>query len=149
MARSGIIMVVTGLLLSLVISQQREVPYNETQAGMTHTACDELKHEAAAMETALTEVRTSLADTPKGLALFEASQRAWSEYRDAQLRLNDPDQVYGPGNGGTVVPMCLCSTAASMTRQRTQELVAYVHLPEGDVCRVVGPPEMKSGPTTP
>lgn len=149
MARSGFIMVAIGLFQVPVIPQQGEVPYNETQAGMTDSACGQLKHEAEAMETAVAEVRASLAATPKGLALFEASQRAWSTYRDSQLKLNDPDEVYGPGNWGTVVPMCLCSTAATMTRQRTQELVAYIHLSEGDVCRVVGPPEAKSGPTTP
>jgi uncharacterized protein YecT (DUF1311 family) len=108
----------------------------ETQADLTQNECERLKHDTQELETLLTKARGKFADNPKGLALLEASQSAWSKYRDTQLKLNDPDEVFGPGSGGSVVPMCLCATASEMTRQRVREIAAYLQPMNGDVCGI-------------
>jgi uncharacterized protein YecT (DUF1311 family) len=107
-----------------------------SRAELTEQACEDLKREAAALEAMLAKAKTAIAIHAVVLAHLEDSQEAWARYREAQLVLHDPDKMYGVGSSGSVMPMCLCSAAASITRARVEELQRYIELPEGDVCRV-------------
>ena len=108
----------------------------QSQADLNEEACQQLSREIETLESALTKARTHWSTNAKALALLDASQLAWSQYRDAQLKLNDPDEVYGRGSSGSVVPMCLCLEAARMTHDRAIELDDYMKSLQGDVCHV-------------
>jgi uncharacterized protein YecT (DUF1311 family) len=62
---------------------------------------------------------------------LRTSQRAWLQYRNAQLATYypDPKEYYV-----SVQPMCSAQILAEMTRRRVQELKKYLAQKEGDVC---------------
>lgn len=96
------------------------------------------------------QIHTNYADQPQFLSRLRVARRAWLTFRDAEVdatypltKDQNPQVQYG-----SVYPMCVGETNATLTRQRTKPLRAWLDgVEEGDVCAgsVKRPSELKLG----
>lgn len=106
----------------------------DTQAAINH--CLQLEHESADQE--LNRVYQSIllkhADSPKFLQKLKLAQRAWIQWRDAELAAIFPESAEA-GFYGSSFSACQSTHSDILTRQRTQQLRQWLDgLEEGDVC---------------
>lgn len=100
-----------------------------TQAEMN--ACEESR--AQALDREMNQLYSQILERYKSdsqaLARLKAAQRAWLQYRDAQLRT----YVEGP-MAGTVMPMCAKMQEQDLISERIQWLKRMLNQADGDVC---------------
>lgn len=76
-------------------------------------------------------------DEPLFLEKLKASQKLWLQFRDAEIAAHFPLKKGDNSNVqyGSVYPMCVSNLQAELTRQRTQQLQAWLDgAQEGDTC---------------
>ncbi len=91
----------------------------QTQAEMNESAAKE----AAAADQELNAVykKVLASQDEEGTALLRKSQRAWLAYRDAEAAFSA--DLF---RGGSLAPMQYSETLATLTRERTAQLKAYL-----------------------
>jgi Lysozyme inhibitor LprI len=82
-----------------------------TQAHMNEVSCDHLHAAQKRMQSGLAAIRKRYASDTAFLAKFEAAQRAWQRYADAELDAYYPVANTNPANTGASSPR------ASVTRK--------------------------------
>ncbi len=106
----------------------------KTQAEANACEADKYKAADAEMNRVYKAALKRLEGDKKAIDKLKAAQRAWMAFRDAELAAHFPAgasiQEYG-----SVVPMCMSSHLADLTRARAQQLSYWAEgVEEGDVC---------------
>jgi hypothetical protein len=107
----------------LIGEAKGDVP--RTQMAMNMSASEGLNLVMQQMEEVAAEVQT-LGDVDS--EAFEASQKAWETYADAEAALHA-----APVQGGSMYPMVLASQKALITRARIEALRWWLEREEGDL----------------
>jgi uncharacterized protein YecT (DUF1311 family) len=80
------------------------------------------------------QILKKYADDPVFIAKFKAAQRAWLQFRDAELAAVYPHESE-PAYYGSVLPMCHAGEKARITFLRVKELKRWAEgIDEGEVC---------------
>jgi uncharacterized protein YecT (DUF1311 family) len=102
---------------------------------------DSTKCKYKAIDAQLNKVYTTILQEYKNDTLFikrfKEAQRAWLQFRDAQLESRFPTAIKGNQNKeyGSMYPECACFELAELTKQRVTQLEAWLNgTEEGDVC---------------
>ena len=125
-------LVVVALAVTVPANQDRPVPHEETQLGMTEAANAEFRAADAEMTKVLESLVQNAASKPDAVAKLNKSQAAWKVYRDAQVGAMWP--FPGRSSYGSVYPMCVLTEMTNLTKARISELRAMLEPTEGDVC---------------
>ncbi len=113
-------------------SQERPIPYEDTQLGMNEAAGRDLQAAETEMAGVLDTLVKQAAGKPGAIATLNKAQTAWKVYRDAQIAAMWPLPEHG--QYGSVYPMCVAIVRAKLTNARVAELRAMLERVEGDVC---------------
>jgi uncharacterized protein YecT (DUF1311 family) len=124
--------ILVSMFLALSTSQDRPIPYEETQLGMNQAAGKELQAAEAEMARLLDSLMKQAAGKADAIATLNKAQTAWKIYRDAQLDAMWPFPERG--QYGSVHPMCVATTRTALTKTRLMELRAMLERVDGDVC---------------
>lgn len=120
-----------GVLVSLLVAPA--LLHSQTQGELSQQACQDMRKADEELERAYARaLEIARSDGYDAAAKLKAAQAAWVRFRDAELDAHYPSSE--PSSYGSVHSMCLCVTRASLTRQRLEQLAAYVEPPEGEVC---------------
>lgn len=121
-----------------------------TQSDMSQCAAGHFKQADAELNQVWQQIQSKYADQPLFLARLKLAQRAWLKFRDAEMdatyplaKGQDPRAQYG-----SVYPMCVSESRATLTQQRIKQLRVWLNgVEEGDVCAgsVKRPSELKPG----
>jgi len=127
-----VLLLLVGVVLMLACSQNRAVPFEDTQLGMNDSAARALAAEEAEMARVLDSLATQAGGDADAIAALDRAQAAWRDYRDAQVRAMWPFPERA--SYGSVYPMCVVEAKARLTTLRLSELRAMLEPVEGDVC---------------
>jgi uncharacterized protein YecT (DUF1311 family) len=136
---SRAVMAVTVVLLCLTSPSLAQKPKadcfdSNTQLGLDKCADKSARAAQARLDSLLKQIRANNAGDEEFLAALEKSQKAWEQYRDAQMELRFPKKNK-QAEYGTVFPMCASIDGESLTEERISELHRWlVGAEEGDVC---------------
>ncbi len=101
------------------------------QADLNACAKAQLNHSNKQLLQIYQEIIKNYRHNPLLLNRLKESQKAWSHYRDAQLRLLYPQ----PSDYATVFPLCSAQYLTKLTQERITVLKQWLlGKPEGDVC---------------
>jgi len=107
-----------------------------TQAHMNEVSCDHLSAAQKRMQSRLAAIRKRYASDTAFLVKFEAAQRAWQRYADAELDAYYPSANTHPGEYGSVFTACFCEENAGLILARVKELEVWLAPEEdGNVCK--------------
>ncbi|MGY6270800.1 lysozyme inhibitor LprI family protein [Achromobacter denitrificans] len=107
-----------------------------TQTDMSLCADQAYRKSDADLNAAYKEVNARLKGDKTAATQFQAAQRAWLFFRDAECAF-----AAGGTSGGSAYPMALSLCLDKLTQARTKELRAYLKCGEGDLaCPVPGKP---------
>jgi uncharacterized protein YecT (DUF1311 family) len=129
--------ILVSMLLGVSTSQDRAIPYEQTQLGMNQAAGKELQAAEADMATVLDRLMKQAAGKADAIAKLNKAQTAWKSYRDAQLDAMWPFPEHG--QYGSVHPMCVATTRTALTKTRVIELHAMLERVDGNVCNSAWP----------
>jgi len=99
-----------------------------SQAAMTACAGQDFQQADDNMNAAYRDLVARVARKRGNLDLFEASQRAWLEFRNAECKF-----MTSGLDAGSVLPMAVAQCKANVTRQRLKDLEYYLNCFEGDI----------------
>lgn len=99
-----------------------------TQADMNDCADQDLEKVEAELNRVIDKIKKQHSGNPKTIEKFIKAQKAWEEFKKAQLDLLYYDRK------GSVSPMCYGNDAANLTRLRVEQLKEWSSPVEGDVC---------------
>ncbi len=102
-----------------------------TQAELNECGSTEFRQADAELNRVYQALMNKLTGDTAAIETLKASQRAWINFRDAQMKALHPH----PDEEGSVHPMCWSLEIAELTIQRTEMLRKMLHPEkEGDVC---------------
>ena len=105
-----------------------------TQRDLNICADKAARSAQARLNSLLKKIRTANTDDKEFLAALDESQKAWGQYRDAQMKLRFPKKDK-QAEYGSVFPMCAAQEGESLTEKRISELRQWVvGDKEGNVC---------------
>lgn len=131
------------LTLSLIVAtclssaafgaQDREIPPEETQLGMTTGACERARESEAQMDDLLARLKEALSQDQRALEMLVRSQDAWKGFKESHLGflLHDAEEV---GAWGSVLSMCACTFLQQLIDDRVRQLRFAWEPLKGDVC---------------
>lgn len=129
--RSRIGLALIGTLAAILAPQSRALadPCNaaKTQADMNQCSARELESAEAQMKRRYTELMKRASEEPVRQAL-QASQSAWTQYRDRECAL----EASGV-SGGSIYPTIVADCLTTMTKARKKQLERFAHCEEGDI----------------
>jgi uncharacterized protein YecT (DUF1311 family) len=124
------------LLATCAFASQKQKPKScwdtaETQMEMNQCAGSELQAVDKELNRVYQQILKEYAGDRVFIEKFKAAQRAWLNFRDAEL-----EAVYPHGdNYGSAHPMCHTGEKAALTLARTKQLKLWLHgTIEGDLC---------------
>jgi uncharacterized protein YecT (DUF1311 family) len=104
-----------------------------SQAAMSQCAANSLSAADKELNQVYQQVLRKYAKDTVFVGKLKTAQKAWLAFRDAELAARFPDN--DKSNYGSIYPMCADNELEAMTRQRTEELRAWLKgTQEGDVC---------------
>ncbi len=102
---------------------------------MNANACASSDVAGKALNRVYSQILRANAGDKSFVEAFKASQKAWTLFRDANIRAvyPDPDPIHAYG---IIHPACLCTLVATMTEERTRELRKrwIIGTDEAEVC---------------
>jgi uncharacterized protein YecT (DUF1311 family) len=108
-----------------------------SQPALNACAADESAKADKQLNQVWKAIQAKYKDQPTFLEKLKTSQKLWLQFRDAEIAAHFP---VGKGEDpatqyGSVYPMCVSQAQADLTRQRIQQLQAWLNgAQEGDVC---------------
>jgi uncharacterized protein YecT (DUF1311 family) len=106
---------------------------NADQSELSACAGKGFKDDDAELNRVYQQVLANFAKDRVFIGKLKAAQRAWITFRDAQLEALYPEA--DKSAYGSAYPMCYMNEKASLTRERTKQLRAWLDdQAEGDVC---------------
>jgi uncharacterized protein YecT (DUF1311 family) len=105
----------------------------QSQAAMNQCTANSLTAADKELNQVYQQVLSKYAKDTVFIGKLKVAQKAWLAFRDAELAARFPDN--DKSNYGSIYPMCADNELEAMTRQRTEELRAWLKgTQEGDVC---------------
>ncbi|HVZ40321.1 MAG TPA: lysozyme inhibitor LprI family protein [Candidatus Kapabacteria bacterium] len=107
----------------------------QTQAKMNENALAAYRKADKELNDVYQQVTRRYKDDPLFLENLKSAEKAWIAFRDAQLAMKYPLKANEPNPYGSVYPMCANNYLATLTKERTKTLRAWLTgVAEGDVC---------------
>lgn len=105
-----------------------------TQSELNECAASDLDSTDKELNRVYHQILKKYADDPVFITKFKAAQRAWLQFRDAELAAVYPHDSE-PTQYGSVFPMCHSGEKARITFLRVKELKRWAEgIDEGEVC---------------
>lgn len=102
-----------------------------TQNDLNQCASNEFKRTKFRLQQVYETLKDRYHADPKFIQNLKESQRAWDQYKNAQLRLKYPNV---PKNYGSVFGMCVDLYLTELMQARIHELESWLDASDGDVC---------------
>jgi uncharacterized protein YecT (DUF1311 family) len=102
-----------------------------TQKDLNQCASNEFKRTKLRLQHVYKTLQDRYRADPKFIQNLKESQRAWDQYKNAQLRLKFPD---APKNYGHVFGLCVDLYLTELMQARIHELESWLNASDGDVC---------------
>ena len=88
----------------------------------------DLKKADQALNQTFKQIQKRLADDADGKARLVKAQRAWIAFRNGECTFQSSGD-----DGGSAAPMVAAACQAELTKDRTEQLKAYLNCQEGDL----------------
>jgi uncharacterized protein YecT (DUF1311 family) len=137
MKRAALFSALLAMPFAALAGGQEDCNPTGSQRELNACAGDDFAKADAELNRVWKAIQTRYKDQPVFLEKLKASQKLWVQFRDAELEAtypvsknDDPRAQYG-----SAYPMCVGEAKATLTRQRTEQLKAWLDgSDEGDVC---------------
>lgn len=121
------------LLFFAILFMSAPFCFSQTQLEMNQEANKDYqkadKELNATYQKILTEYKTDI----EFIKNLKIAQRAWMQFRDAEMKARYPDRE--PGYYGSIQPMCWSMYLTDLTKERNQKLKLWLTgMEEGDAC---------------
>jgi len=126
--RSVVMMIV--LAAAIVAIAMPALLRAQTQGEMNGDACNDAAGADAQLTQTYTQVLAAHADDEVFLVKIKAAEKAWSAFRDAEIKAVYPSE---DSFNGSALPMCTCTERAQLTKDRIKQLQSWLKKSE-DVC---------------
>ena len=137
MSRFVVVMVFSYGLLPLAAEAAQVNCFDkaQTQAELNSCAGDEYAAADAELNRVYKAILEKYKDDSKFVTKLRAAQRAWLQYRDAEIDAKFPHADERSAYYGSIFPMCDSQYKAGLTRERVAKLREWLDgTEEGDVC---------------
>lgn len=123
----------TRFVLSVLFAFASFFAFAQTQTAMNEQAAKSYQKADKELNAAYQNIIKEYSTDPLFIKNLKLAQKAWIQFRDAQMKARYPDR--GAGYYGSAQPMCWYNELTNLTQERTKALQVWLTgIDEGDVC---------------
>lgn len=121
------------LLLFTIIFMPGSFCFSQKQVEMNQKANKNYEQADKALNDTYQKILTEYKSDIEFIKNLKTAQRAWIQFRDAEMKARYPDRE--PGYYGSIQPMCWSMYLKELTEERNKKLKRWLTgIEEGDAC---------------